>query len=84
MEYARKMREQFSKFELGQFSILEVLDILKDVPFDPLVLHGSTSSLRSLSFYISERARKAGEPDWVQLVCLIFGLGQIVSASVKI
>ena len=65
VEYVATMKERYGKFELGEYSIFEIL------------WRTSTSS-RSLAFQTAERARKAGHPQYVQFVLLVCLLSQAV------
>ena len=61
--FVKEQRERWLKFDKGDLSILEALQLLSD----------------NESFKVAEQLRSAGAPDWLQLVGLIRDLGKMMA-----
>eukprot|EP00547_Thalassionema_nitzschioides_P003508 CAMPEP_0194204542 /NCGR_PEP_ID=MMETSP0156-20130528/4033_1 /TAXON_ID=33649 /ORGANISM="Thalassionema nitzschioides, Strain L26-B" /LENGTH=598 /DNA_ID=CAMNT_0038930585 /DNA_START=127 /DNA_END=1924 /DNA_ORIENTATION=- len=79
LDYVKEMRKRYLNFSLAKMTIREVIDLVRSVRCHPYNMQTTGASIRSLSFYTAEKVRKAGLPDWVQLVALIHNLGVVIS-----
>jgi len=76
LEYVLRMKEKYSKFENGEMSILEAIDVLGDFvdASDPDTEFPNVFHL----YQTAEGLRAAGEPDWMQLTGLLHDLGKLL------
>lgn len=78
-DYVKEMKEKFTNFSLAKMTLREVIDVVRSVRCHPHNTQTIGASIRTLSFRAAEKARSAGQPDWVQLVALIHNLGTVIS-----
>ncbi|KAG7352877.1 myo-inositol oxygenase [Nitzschia inconspicua] len=73
VSFIKEMHRKYSDFDTCKLSILDALELARDLPADKY--SGSDVSVRTLSFAMAEMARNEGHPDWVQFVALVQTLG---------
>jgi len=78
-DYVRSMRDRYLSFSLGRRSLIGALDMADSLDAFPVSMDPGRS-LRQCCFGTAEAVRKAGHPDWLQLVGLFCHLGGIVKA----
>lgn len=81
VQYVSTMRERYLSFRLASMSLRAALDLVQTRPGYPFRLDNSNRpfiSLRTRCFRTAELFRHAGHPDWVQLVALWYGLGEVI------
>ena len=76
VEYVRKQRKNWFKFDKGNFSIRQVFDLLEEFvdQSDPDLELPNKYHM----FQAAEAARASGQPEWMILVSLIHDLGKIM------
>jgi inositol oxygenase len=74
------MRDRYLSFDKKEMSLLEALELAACLPADRFCveLNGQVLSLRTRCFRTAECFRKAGHPDWVQFLGLVYTLGGIM------
>ena len=77
MEYVNRQREKYLSFQLARLSLDEALSIAKSISFE------KEPSLFHKCIQTAERFRDDGQPDWVQLVGLLYYLGGIIPSIEK-
>lgn len=93
VEYATRMQQRYSVFDLHRMTIEEALNLTKHLQANPFLISirreqdntsgrmdtPSTPSFRTYLFHTAELARKEGHPDWVQFVALVHGLASALT-----
>ena len=76
--FVEAMTEHYRTRAPRLFLLPQVLDVAQTMPADPL-RSSQSGSLRLLCFRTAEAVRRAGHPDWSQLVALVYHLGRVAS-----
>merc|ERR1719399_866412 len=78
MDFAGKMREEWLCFDKGEFSVMEVIEMLDDLVDDSDPDVDIPNSIHD--FQTAERIRAAWpEHDWFHLIGLLHDLGKIMA-----